>query len=93
MVFAPDCLSASSGEDMAEYEILHTIQCFLRRFSNLRLYMTRSLNKRCLVDLGEGDERNVFSIHRSLQVALRLGLDRDPQKRREIFNPGSVNRN
>lgn len=48
--------------------------------------MTRALSKRCLVDLEEGEEHNVFSIHRTLQVALRLELDKDPVKRREIFN-------
>src|SRR6266487_157603 len=48
--------------------------------------MTRSLNKRCLVDLEEQKDHNIFSIHRTLQVALRLELDRDLDKRRNIFN-------
>lgn len=48
--------------------------------------MTRSLNKRCLVHLEAAGEYNVFSIHRSLQVALRLDLDRNTERRKAIFN-------
>ena len=48
--------------------------------------MTQLLNKRCLIDLDEGEGYSVFSIHRTLQVVLRLDLDWQPLKRKEIFN-------
>lgn len=50
--------------------------------------MPRSLCKRCLVDVvHENDtDRTIFSIHRSLQMALRLKLDRDPNSRSIAFN-------
>ncbi|KAI1845653.1 hypothetical protein JX266_008264 [Neoarthrinium moseri] len=45
------------------------------------LYMGRSLSRRCLVDI----EDNVYSIHRSLQLALRMALDHNPLTREMIF--------
>lgn len=48
--------------------------------------MTRSLSKRCLVNLDTRGRRNIFSIHRSLQVALRLELDKDTVRRQDVFN-------
>ena len=53
--------------------------------------MTRSLNKRCLISRDStvtkvGGEQDMYIIHRSLQVALRLKLDKSPEERDSVFN-------
>ncbi|KAK1750427.1 hypothetical protein QBC47DRAFT_394042 [Echria macrotheca] len=55
------------------------------------LEMTRSLSRRCLISKdsavnSDGVEQNMYIIHRSLQVALRLKLDKSPEERSSIFN-------
>ncbi|KAK5657512.1 hypothetical protein OQA88_3084 [Cercophora sp. LCS_1] len=57
---------------------------------NELLDMTRSLNKRCLISqdsvtAGDGVEQDVYVIHRSLQVALRLKLDQSTEERELAF--------